>query len=201
MQVKVCGKRHRALHGGWPFQHLHVFTDLGAVQIPGYWAFRRFHPGNSTGVGCHFLLQRIFLTQGSNPGLWHCRQMLYCLSHQGRPFTSLLHHAITLFTVPPPSLQNGGGAESSKLPVMAQLSGDQPTKSCLIRTRHSITQESQSIQKPCIETGSKVKYQGNGCSWYSHCGEWVGGRSNREGIYVYTTADSLCCSAETNTTL
>ena len=33
----------------------------------------------------HFLLQRIFLTQGSNPGLPHCRQMLYHLSHQGSP--------------------------------------------------------------------------------------------------------------------
>ena len=32
--------------------------------------------------GCHCLLQRIFPTQGSNPGLPHCRQMLYCLSHQ-----------------------------------------------------------------------------------------------------------------------
>ena len=30
-------------------------------------------PGKSTGVGCHFLLQGIFLTQGSNPGLLHCR--------------------------------------------------------------------------------------------------------------------------------
>ena len=42
-------------------------------------------PGNSTGVDCHFLLQGIFLTQGSNPGLPHCRQMLYHLSHQGSP--------------------------------------------------------------------------------------------------------------------
>ena len=40
-------------------------------------------PGKSTGVGCHFLLQRIFPTQGSNPGLPHCRQMLYRLCHQG----------------------------------------------------------------------------------------------------------------------
>ena len=39
--------------------------------------------GKNTGVGCHFLLQGIFLTQGSNPGLPHCRQMLYPLSHQG----------------------------------------------------------------------------------------------------------------------
>ena len=39
-------------------------------------------PGKNTGVGCHFLLQEIFPTQGLNPGLPHCRQMLYCLSHQ-----------------------------------------------------------------------------------------------------------------------
>ena len=39
-------------------------------------------PGKNTGVGCHFLLQRIFPTQGSDPGLLHCRQMLYHLSHQ-----------------------------------------------------------------------------------------------------------------------
>ena len=38
--------------------------------------------GKSTGVGCHFLLQGIFPTQGSNPGLLHCRQTLYRLSHQ-----------------------------------------------------------------------------------------------------------------------
>ena len=39
-------------------------------------------PGKNTGVGCHFLLQGIFPTRGSNPGLPHCRQMLYRLSHQ-----------------------------------------------------------------------------------------------------------------------
>ena len=37
----------------------------------------------NTGVGCHFLLQGIFLTQGLNPGLLHCRQILFHLSHQG----------------------------------------------------------------------------------------------------------------------
>ena len=42
-------------------------------------------PGKSTRVGCHFLLQGIFPTQGLNPGLSHCRQMLYHLSHQGSP--------------------------------------------------------------------------------------------------------------------
>ena len=34
-------------------------------------------PGKSTGVGCHFLLQGIFLTQGSNSGLLQCRQRRY----------------------------------------------------------------------------------------------------------------------------
>ena len=38
-------------------------------------------PGKNTGVGCHFLLQEIFPTQGLNPGLPHCRQTLYHLSH------------------------------------------------------------------------------------------------------------------------
>ena len=36
-------------------------------------------------MGCHFLLQGIFLTQGSNLGLPHCRQTLSCLSRQGSP--------------------------------------------------------------------------------------------------------------------
>ena len=36
-------------------------------------------PGKNTGVGCYALLQGIFPTQGSNPGLLHCRQILYRL--------------------------------------------------------------------------------------------------------------------------
>ena len=42
-------------------------------------------PGKNIIVGCHALLQGIFPTQGSNPGLLHCRWILYCLSHQGSP--------------------------------------------------------------------------------------------------------------------
>ena len=38
-----------------------------------------------SGMGCHSLLQRIFLTQGSNWGLLHCSQILYHLSYQGSP--------------------------------------------------------------------------------------------------------------------
>ena len=51
-----------------------------AYEAPRPWDF----PGKSAGVDCHFLLQGIFPTQGSNPGLPHCRQTLYRLSHQGR---------------------------------------------------------------------------------------------------------------------
>ena len=54
-------------HGLWPTRFLRP------------WDF----PGTSTGVGCHFLLQEIFPSQGLNPGLPHCRQTLYRLSHQG----------------------------------------------------------------------------------------------------------------------
>ena len=63
---------------------------------------RLLHPwdflGKSTGVGCHFLLQEIFLTQGLNPGLPHCRQTLYHLSHQGSPYIWPL---IPLLKAPP----------------------------------------------------------------------------------------------------
>ena len=44
-------------------------------------------------MGCHFLLQRIFLTQGSNPGLLHCMQILY---YKGSPHFQLVHTLIKL---------------------------------------------------------------------------------------------------------
>ena len=46
-------------------------------------------PGRNAGVGCHALLQGIFPTQGSNPGLLHCRRILYRLNHQGSSFINL----------------------------------------------------------------------------------------------------------------
>ena len=42
-------------------------------------------PGQNTEVGSLSLLQGIFPTQGSNPGLSYCRQILYQLSHKGSP--------------------------------------------------------------------------------------------------------------------
>ena len=46
-------------------------------------------PGKNIRVSLHALLQVIFPTQILNPGLQHCRQILYHLSHQGSPFTIL----------------------------------------------------------------------------------------------------------------
>ena len=42
-------------------------------------------PGQNTGVGSLSLLQGIYPTQGLNPGLPHCRWILYQLSHEGSP--------------------------------------------------------------------------------------------------------------------
>ena len=52
-----------------------LFVTLWAVAPPA--SSVRGFPRKNIGVCCHFLLQGIFLTQGSNLGLLHCRQILY----------------------------------------------------------------------------------------------------------------------------
>ena len=54
-------------------------------------------PGKDTGVGSPSLLQGIFPTQGLNPGLLHCRWILYHLSHQGNqmPPALLLNYGLS----------------------------------------------------------------------------------------------------------
>ena len=47
--------------------------------------YPRNSPGHNTGVGSLSLLQGIFPTQRSNPGLLHCLWILYQLSHKGTP--------------------------------------------------------------------------------------------------------------------
>ena len=62
---------------------------------------RLFRPldflGKHTGVGSHFLLQRIFPTQESNQCLLHCSQILYCLSHLG---SKTIRNKLTYFIEP-----------------------------------------------------------------------------------------------------
>ena len=63
-----------------------------AYKAPRSMGFSRIN----TGVGCYFLLQRIFPTQGSNPSLPHCRQTLYCLSRQGSPWINSIRNSFPL---------------------------------------------------------------------------------------------------------
>ena len=61
-----------------------TLCDPMSCSLPGS-SVHRDPPGKNTGAGCHALLQGIFPNQGLNPGLLHCRQILYLLSHQGSP--------------------------------------------------------------------------------------------------------------------
>ena len=82
----------------WFFFQLHVFQDSDVCAVLCSAAHLRQtlcdptrllcpwdSPGKNSAVGCHALLQGIFPTQGLNPGLLHCRRILYRLSHQGSP--------------------------------------------------------------------------------------------------------------------
>ena len=64
-----------------------VMSD--SLRALGLWPTRLLSPwdfpGRNTEVGCHAFLQGIFPTQGLNPGLSHCRQILYRPSYQGSP--------------------------------------------------------------------------------------------------------------------
>ena len=61
-----------------------TLCDHMVCRLPGF-SVHGDSSGKNTGAGCHVLLQGIFPTQGSNPGLLHCRQIPYHLSHQGSP--------------------------------------------------------------------------------------------------------------------
>ena len=58
-------------------------------------------------MGCHFLLQGIFPSQGSNPGLLHCRRILYQLSYKGSPLNGIpvLSHSVVSNSLRPHGLQ------------------------------------------------------------------------------------------------
>ena len=69
-------------------------------------------PGQNTGVGSLSLIQGIFLTQGVNRGLPHCRQILYQLSHKVSPATrdgKILSLSHVQFAYSHPPLSPGGG--------------------------------------------------------------------------------------------
>ena len=65
------------------FSHVWLFVTPWTTQSMEF--SRPDHWSGYTGVGSRSLLQGIFPTQGSNPGLLHCRWILYQLSHRGHP--------------------------------------------------------------------------------------------------------------------
>ena len=67
----------------WNESHSVVSDSLRPYGLYSPWN----SPGQKTGVGSLSLLQGIFPTQGLNPGLPHCRQILYRLSHKGSPWS------------------------------------------------------------------------------------------------------------------
>ena len=71
----MCNKGIVAMFQSSSFSHVRL------LQPHGLWPARLLcpwnSPGKNTGVGCHFLHQRIFPTQELNSGLQHCRQILF----------------------------------------------------------------------------------------------------------------------------
>ena len=86
-------------------------TESCSTVSDSLWPHELYSPWNSpsqnTGVGSLSLLQGIFPTQGSNPGLPHCRQILYQLNHKGGSTTGIIgvnsiirqdHNILTIFS-------------------------------------------------------------------------------------------------------
>ena len=96
-QCKTPGPSHIWTHretppglylGNWPPLSSPVKVSHSAVSDSlkphGLYSLQN-SPGQNTGVGSLSLLQGIFTTRGSNPGLPHCRRIIYQLSHRGSP--------------------------------------------------------------------------------------------------------------------
>ena len=94
---------------------LPVVSD--SLQPHGLWSTRILcpwgYPGNNTRVGCHFLLQGIFLTQGSNLRLLHCQVDSLPLSYLGSPNNQVRNWAslVALTIKNPPALAGDLGQE------------------------------------------------------------------------------------------
>ena len=108
-------------------------------------------PCQNTGVGSLSLLQGIFPTQGSNPGLLHCRQILYQLSHQGSP--RILEWIIVSPTIKFYFKFWICGISSDEVSSVAQLCP---------------THESQHARPPCPSQTPRVHPNPCPLSWWCH---------------------------------
>ena len=85
MRGKGCPKKDTIISSGGYMISCFTCVQLLVTPQPTMLLCPQNSPSNNTGVGCHFLLQEIFPEQGSNPGLPHCRWILYGLSPQESP--------------------------------------------------------------------------------------------------------------------
>ena len=100
--------REAAMHSSWhrtappATKGLLLFSSSfvsDSVQPCGPWPARLCScnsPGKNTRVGCHFLLQRLFLTQRSNPHLLHWQVDSFSLSHWEAPQQRITWHQISV---------------------------------------------------------------------------------------------------------
>ena len=70
----------------WGHKELETTEQMNWTELYSPWN----SPGQNTRVGSRSHLQGIFPTQGLNPGLLHCRVILYQLSHQEKPFLTIM---------------------------------------------------------------------------------------------------------------
>ena len=75
------GINFRVVFRKWSESHSVMSNSLQPCKLYSPWNA----PGENTAVGSLSLLQGIFPTQGLNPGIPHCRQILYLLNHKGNP--------------------------------------------------------------------------------------------------------------------
>ena len=124
-------------------------------------------PDKNTGVGCHALLQGIFPARGLNPGLPHCRWILYHLSDQGSPGT--LEWVAYPFSRGSPWPRNWTGVSC--------LTGRFFTSWAIEEAHIYTTMCKRDSWWSCfIAQGTQ-----DGALWWPG---GVGGRSKREGVYV-----------------
>ena len=110
-------------------------------------------PGKNTGVGCHAFFQGNFPIQGLNPGLPHCRQILYCLSHQGSP--RILEWVAYPFSRGSSWPRNQTGLLHCRQ-TLYQLSYQGSTKSTILPIKKNLIQELYQIAFPTILSRSAL---------------------------------------------
>ena len=119
--------------------------------------------GHNTGVGSLSLLLGIFPTQGSNPGLPHCRRILYQVSHQGSP--RILEWVVYPFSSRSSRPRNGTKVSCIAGDFFAIWATRRHLDQCLAPSKHSVSVSSSYVSR----ASSQWDYLGHtaaaGWSW------------------------------------